>query len=39
MREEYTGPFASLIGRSIPDLGPSFQRFASGLKNKAESAG
>ncbi|MBV9279186.1 MAG: SRPBCC domain-containing protein [Chloroflexi bacterium] len=38
MREEYTGPLAPLIGRSIPDLGPSFERFANGLKRRAESA-
>lgn len=37
MREEYTGPLLPLIWKSMPDLGPSFQKFASGLKNKAES--
>jgi hypothetical protein len=37
MREEYTGPLVALIWRSMPDLGPSFQRFASGLKRRAES--
>jgi hypothetical protein len=37
MREEYTGPLAPLIWRSIPDLGPSFEQFANGLKSKAES--
>jgi hypothetical protein len=36
MREEYTGPLAGLIVRSIPDLGPSFQQFAQGLKRRAE---
>ena len=36
MREEYTGPLAGLITRSIPDLGPSFARFAAGLKRKVE---
>jgi uncharacterized protein YndB with AHSA1/START domain len=36
MREEYTGPLAGMIFRSIPDLGPSFQRFADGLKKQAE---
>ncbi len=36
MREEYTGPLAPLIGRSIPDLGPSFERFATGLKRRVE---
>ena len=37
MREEYAGPLAGLIGRSIPDLSPSFTRFANGLKDRAES--
>jgi hypothetical protein len=32
MREEYTGPLAGLIFKSIPDLGPSFRQFAEGLK-------
>ncbi len=37
MREEYTGPLAPLIGRSIPDLQPSFERFfVNGLKRRAE---
>ena len=36
MREEYTGPLLPMIWRSIPDLGPSFQQFASGLKSRAE---
>ena len=39
MREEYTGPLAGLIGRSIPDLGPSFEQFARGLKQRVERAG
>jgi hypothetical protein len=38
MREEYTGPLLSLIWRSMPDLGPSFEQFASGLKSRAEGA-
>jgi hypothetical protein len=37
MREEYTGPLAGLIAKSIPDLGPSFVRFADGLKRRVES--
>jgi hypothetical protein len=37
MREEYSGPLLPLIWRSIPDLGPSFRQFASGLKQRAES--
>jgi hypothetical protein len=39
MREEYTGPLLPLIWRSMPDLGPSFQRFANGLKRRAEGKG
>jgi hypothetical protein len=39
MREAYGGPLASLIGRSIPDLGPSFRQFAAGLRARAEAAG
>ena len=37
MREEYTGPMASSIGKSIPDLNPSFRQFANGLKTRVES--
>jgi hypothetical protein len=37
MREEYTGPMLGLIWKSIPDLGPSFDTFAHGLKKRAES--
>ena len=36
MREEYTGPLAGLIFKSIPDLGPSFRQFADGLRKRAE---
>jgi len=36
MREEYTGPLLPLIWRTMPDLGPSFTRFAEGLKAEAE---
>ena len=39
MREEYTGPLASLIFKSIPDLQPSFEKFANGLKVRAEGQG
>jgi len=28
MREEYKGPLAALIFKPIPDLGPSFRKFA-----------
>jgi len=36
MREECTGPMLPLIWRSMPDLQPSFEQFASGLKARAE---
>jgi hypothetical protein len=36
MREEYSGPLLPMIWRSMPDLGPSFEQFARGLKAKAE---
>jgi uncharacterized protein YndB with AHSA1/START domain len=36
MREEYTGPLAGMIFKSIPDLGPSFRQFAEGLKQRVE---
>lgn len=36
MREEYTGPLLGLIRRSMPDLQPSFDRFARGLKRRVE---
>jgi hypothetical protein len=36
MREEYTGPLLPLIWKSMPDLGPSFEKFAAGLKARAE---
>jgi hypothetical protein len=39
VREEYTGPLLPLIWRSIPDLGPSFNQFATGLKARAENGG
>jgi hypothetical protein len=38
MREEYSGALLPMIGRSLPDLGPSFQKFATGLKRQAEQA-
>ena len=37
MREEYSGPLAPMIFRSIPDLGPSFRQFVTGLKQRVES--
>jgi hypothetical protein len=39
LREEYTGPLLGLIWRSMPDLGPSFTKFARGLKARAEQPG
>lgn len=38
MREEYTGPLVPLIWRTIPDLQPSFEQFANGLKQRVEQA-
>lgn len=38
MREEYTGPMAASIGRSIPDPNSAFQQFASGRATLAESS-
>ena len=37
VREEYSGPMLPLIWRSMPDLQPSFDQFAAGLKARAES--
>ena len=36
MREEYTGLMLPMIWKSIPDLAPSFEQFAQGLKAEAE---
>jgi hypothetical protein len=36
VREEYTGPLLGLMWRSMPNLQPSFDQFASGLKQRAE---
>ncbi|CRK57319.1 hypothetical protein [Alloactinosynnema sp. L-07] len=36
MREEYTGLMLPLIWKSMPDLQPSFDQFASGLKKRVE---
>lgn len=36
MREEFTGAMAPMILKSIPDLTPSFKKFADGLKALAE---
>jgi hypothetical protein len=37
MAEDYRGPLAGLIGKSIPDLQPAFDEFAQCLKREAES--
>jgi hypothetical protein len=39
MTEEFSGPLAGLIARSIPDMTESFGLFADGLKAAAESTG
>ena len=36
MREVFSGPLSGPICKSIPDLTPSFQKFADALKRKAE---
>ena len=36
VREEYTGLLLGMMWRTIPDLGPSFAKFAEGLKQRAE---
>ncbi|MCB0998123.1 MAG: SRPBCC domain-containing protein [Ilumatobacteraceae bacterium] len=36
MTEEFSGPLAALITKAIPDLTPSFETFADGLKAEAE---
>jgi hypothetical protein len=38
MEERFSGPLLPLIGRTLPDFGPSFEKFASGLKRRAESS-
>ena len=39
LREEFTGPMLPLIWRSMPDMQPSFDKFATGLKARAEGRG
>jgi hypothetical protein len=39
MREQFTGPLSPLIGMSIPDLQPAFEKFAACLKKHAEATG
>jgi hypothetical protein len=36
LREEFSGPMLPLIWRSMPDMQPSFDKFAAGLKARAE---
>ena len=36
VREEYTGPLVPLMWRSMPNLQPSFDQFATGLKQRAQ---
>ena len=36
MREQFSGPLLPLISRSMPDLQPSFDQFARGLKTRVE---
>ena len=36
LQEEFSGPLLGLIGRSMPDLGPSFTQFVNGVKAEAE---
>lgn len=36
MREEFSGPLLNMIWKSMPDLQPSFDKFANGLKARVE---
>lgn len=36
VREDFTGPMAGLIWKSMPDLQPSFDRFTAAVKHAAE---
>jgi hypothetical protein len=36
VREELSGPMLPLIWRTMPDMQPSFEKFAAGLKKRAE---
>jgi len=38
MVEIYTGPLLGLMWRSMPDLAPSFEQFAKGLKKRVEAS-
>lgn len=37
VQEVFTGPMAGMIGKSMPDLQPSFDQFADALKHTCES--
>jgi hypothetical protein len=39
LREQFSGPMLPLIWRSMPDMQPSFDKFAAGLKARAERTG
>ncbi|MGD1856399.1 MAG: SRPBCC family protein [Leptolyngbyaceae cyanobacterium] len=36
MKEVFTGPLEPILGRMLPDLTPSFEEFAAGLKQRCE---
>ena len=36
VREDHTGPLARLLGRTTPDLNPSFRQFCAGIKARVE---
>jgi len=36
VREDHSGPLAGLLGRTTPDLNPSFRQFCAGLKAHTE---
>jgi hypothetical protein len=36
IREDHSGPLAGLLGRSTPDLNPSFRQFCAGIKTVSE---
>ena len=38
MHEKFSGLLLPIIGRTIPDLQPTFDKFTNGLKAKAESS-
>jgi hypothetical protein len=36
IREDHSGPLAGLLGRSTPDLNPSFRQFCAGIRTVCE---